>query len=190
MAYSLRCPACRVKFAWDPTEGYPEYCPNDECETRIAHDVDDNVIHMPALRSASTRANDTLYRQMEASSEKRVEQAAHMAGVHPSEMSDLKITNLLETRHEGAVAAVPVVNEVTRSMDAIRAANPNAQVGFGAGPEAGLYFSSQAHAGSSPNAGARTQSVVREMHGQRVGHDALSDRPALETQQPGYRRRV
>lgn len=113
MAYSLRCPACRVKFPWNPKKGFPDYCPNKACDTRIAHDVDDNVICMPSLRSAGTTANDKLYRDMERSSEYRAEAAAQAAGVPVSEMSGLKITNLNDTRHEGAIAAVPVNNPVT-----------------------------------------------------------------------------
>jgi hypothetical protein len=187
MATMLRCPACRVKFPWDPAKGFPEYCPNDACETRIAHDRDDDDVVMPAFLSAASKANDTLYRQIEAGSEKRVELAAQAAGVDPSEMAGLKITNLNSTRHANDVAAVPVNNAVTQSMDAIKRQNPNANVGF---TQNGLGFSGPVASGPHPNAGARTQSMVRQMHGERVGWNAVGDRPANEVNQPGYRRRV
>jgi hypothetical protein len=190
MGYSIRCPVCRQKFPWNPVSGFPEFCPNVSCESRIAHDRDDDDIVMPFFKSAGTKANDDLYRQMEAGSEQRAQMAAAQAGVPVSEMADLKITNLNSTRHEGDIAAPPVVNPVTRQMDAIRAINPNAAVGFGGGAEAGMYFSGAVSQGHSPNAGARAQSAIRQLHADRMGHDKVGDIPALETQQPGYRRRV
>lgn len=135
---------------------------------------------MPALRSAGTRANDDVYRQMERSSEHRAEQAAEMAGVPVSEMADLKITNLRDNRSNGDVMAPPP--QVSGSFGGGAPVPMPMQL---ADPMRASALSSQ---GPHPNAGARTQTMIRQMHastGQFVG-----DRPALETESPGYRRRV
>jgi hypothetical protein len=183
VAYSLKCPACRVKFKWDPTRGFPDHCPNPDCTTRIAHDRDDSDVVMPFVRSAATTANDSLYRRMEQASERRVGLAAAKAGVPMSDMADLKITNLRDTRSQGDVAAVPVSNPVTQFMQQ----NPNAG-GFRG--DTGVGYSGAVMTGPEPNRGARVQSMVRQMHAEGMGWDKVGDRPALETQQPNYRRRV
>jgi hypothetical protein len=180
MAFLIRCPVCRDKFSHDATKPFPDECPS--CHEFIGSGRDDTVITMPALRSAATKANDDVYRQMERSSEHRAEQAAQMAGVPVSEMSDLKITNLRDNKGYGDVMAPP----------------PPSLGGFGGGapipmpaqlsdPMRASALSSQ---GPHPNAGARMQSVIREMHAKTGQGHAVGDRPALETEMPGYRRRV
>lgn len=194
MAFSLKCPACRQKFPWDPVKGFPEYCPNEQCVTRIAHDRDDDDIVVPFIRSAGTNANDALYRQMEQASEHRAEQAAQMAGVPVSEMSGLKITNLNGTRHEGDVAAIPVSNSVTQRMDQLRAINPNAQVGFA--PQGHQFAASVAHPtgiGSQPdnNMGLRTRNAVRGQHTDGSQRVTTSEIPINEIHgNPNFRSRV
>lgn len=183
MAFSLKCPACGVKFPWKPASGFPEYCPNEACTTRIAHDRDDEDVVMPFFRSSATQANDRFYKNMEQASERRAEVAAEKAGVPVSEMSDLRITNLNETRHEGAVAAIPVNNPVSQFMQQ----NPQAS-GFQGNN--GVGYSGDVMSGPSPNRGARMQSAVRQMHAEGMGWDKVGDRPALEIQNPAYRRRV
>ena len=181
MASKLRCPACRVKFAWDPSKGFPEYCPNEACTTRIAHDRADDDVVMPFVRStAKSRSIDNVYREMETASAHRAQQAADLAGVPVSEMSDLKITDLRPTRHEGDVAAVPVNNEVSRLIDR--------GVGGWQGGQ-GSEYGGAVSTGPFPNAGAHMRTQLQERHG-RVTHGAgVSDRPANEVLQPGYRRR-
>lgn len=165
----------------------PEFCPNSECSTRLLSDRPDDEIVMPNFRSAATRANDNLYRQMETASEHRAEMAAEKLGVPVSEMSDLKITNLRETRHEGAIAAMPVVNPVSTFMQQ--------HPGAGGYKGDGANYSGSVMTGPSPNRGARVQSMVRQMHSESMAlagfHGLVGDRPANEiTQNPNYRRRV
>ena len=181
MAVLLRCPDCRRKFQWETKKPWPRECPL--CAADINNDREDSDVVMPFIRSAATKANDDLYRQMEAGSEKRAEIAAEQAGVPVSEMSGLKITDLNSTRHAGDVAAVPVNNPVSQFMQA----NPQAAIGFQGGQ--GAQYSGAVQTGPSPNAGARAQTMVRQMHAERMGWDKVGDAPALETQQPGYRRR-
>ena len=178
MALSLRCPCCRVKVPWESGTAYPDECPS--CHEFIGSGRDDTVITMPALRSAATRANDDVYRQMERSSEHRAEQAAQMAGVPVSEMADLKITNLRDNRSNGDIMAPP-----PPSLGSFGGGAPVPMPAQLSDPMRASALSSQ---GPHPNAGARTQTLIRQMHastGQFVG-----DRPALETEMPGYRRRV
>lgn len=137
---------------------------------------------MPFIRSAATKAADGVYRQMETASQYRAERAAEMAGVPVSEMADLRITNLRDNLRQGDIAAMPVDNSVTQAM----AAAP-ATTGFQAG---GVEFSGAVGTGAFPNMGARTQHMVRSHFAATGQGHASSDRPAAETQMPGYRRRV
>ncbi len=181
MAFSLRCPVCRTKFPWNPREGYPDECPNEDCNSRIG--IEDNtVICMPFVRStARSRGIDKVYRDIEASSIQRAEMAAEMAGVPVSDMADLKISDLRSTRHEGDIAAVPVVNDVTRFME-------QSKVGGFQGGQA-VEYGSAVQVGPHPNAGARMRTALQNHHGQLTGGAGVSDRPTNEVMQPGYRRR-
>lgn len=202
MAVVIRCPACRTKFRWlAETESYPSDCP--ECGAYVGHDRADDDVVMPNILSFATRCSDGVYKAMEKSSEARVYAAAEQAGCSPSEMSGLKITNLRDNMKPGEIAAMPVVNDVTRQMDALRAANPNAHVGFGG---EGIGFSSMVPTGPVPNAGARFQRAVNDTHADMVARhcvgrdetgrpaipstDVRSVRPANEMFNPGYRPRV
>jgi hypothetical protein len=204
MAVVIRCPACKTKFRWfTETEGYPSNCP--KCDAYVGHDRADDDVVCPNILSFSTRCQDGVYKAMEKASQERVYQAAEMAGCDASDMKDLKITNLRDNMKQGEIAAIPVVNDVTRQMDAIAARNPNSMFGFGGGAGAGLEFGAGVASGHIadgvrgsilPNAGARTQQAFRRAHadrmsGQLARGDVSSDRPANEiVQNPNYRSRV
>ena len=175
MAFALRCPDCRKAFKWEPSKPTPRYCPL--CSADMGEEKDDNVVCLPAFLSAKTKANDQVYRDTEAASINRMEKVAELTGTPVSELSDMKITNLRDGRHEGEMSAIPVVNEVTQAMDAINARGGN--VGWqGAN---GAEFSGAVQSGPFPNQGAKVRSMIHQMNG------AVSDRPGLETTQPGYR---
>lgn len=130
MAVVIRCPACKTKFRWlAETEGYPSNCP--QCDAYVGHDRADDDVVCPNILSFASRCQDGVYKAMERASEERVYQAAEMAGCDASDMADLKITNLRDNMKQGEIAAMPVVNDLTRHMDAMRERNPNAHVGFG-----------------------------------------------------------
>jgi hypothetical protein len=97
-------------------------------------------------------------------------------------VSDLKITNLHDDRNPDRAAHVPVVNEVTRLMDAA----PDA-TGF---QSMGAQYSAAVQSGDHANAGAKTQSMIRRMHAENFGHKLVGDNPANEVNNPGYRRRA
>jgi len=194
LAVVIRCPACKTKFRWlAETEGYPSNCP--QCNAYVGHNRADDDVVVPNILAFSTRCQDGVYKAMEKASEHRMYQAAEMAGCSPSEMSDLKITNLRDNMKQGEIAAMPVVNDVTRQMDKIRTMNPNAQIGYG-GPDAGIGFSAAVPTGPYPSAGARTQQAFRRAHAERMSGqlargDVTSDLPANEiTRNPNYRSRV
>lgn len=176
------CPECRGKFPWEVSLGYPKSCPL--CGFSIGHDRADDDIVMPFIRSAKTKANDALYRQMEDASEVRAAQAAEMAGVPVSEMSALKMTNMQDARREGDIAAPPVTaanNSVLAHMEATN------QGGFQGGNA--VEYSGAVQTGPEPNAGARMRTQLQQHHATATGYAAVSDMPAKETTEPGYRRR-
>jgi hypothetical protein len=108
---------------------------------------------MPALRSATTKATDKVYRDMETASIHRAEEAARMAGVPVSEMSHLKITNLRDNVHEGETYAMPVNNPVTQQMERMKAAGMPA--GF-----VGSNYAGDVKTGYAPNAGAHVLDTI------------------------------
>ncbi len=179
MAFRLRCPECRGAFPFDPAhQSYPDDCPL--CGEHIGHNRADDDVVMPSIRSARMAVSDKLYRDMERGSEQRAQIAAEMTGAPVSEMSDMKITNLNDARRQGDIAAVPVQNDVTRFMEA------NKVGGFQGG---GVEYSAAVQSGPHANAGARMRTALQQHHTTLTGGAAVSDRPALETMQPGYRRR-
>jgi hypothetical protein len=201
--FQIRCPGCRKPFPWDPAIDLPERCPLKGCgyvAKKRDPEVDENgeiVIAAPFLRSHVMKANDGVYRELERSSEIRAQLAAEMAGVPVSEMSHLKVTNLRDNTRSGEVAAMPVVNDVTRQMDYIK--SRGGSVGFGAdasqfGPNimtGAIELNGRPLVnGLEPSAGARMRKVLHQHHEQLSHGSATSDMPALETQQPGYRSRA
>ena len=182
MGYSLVCSECRGRTPFNGT--YPRFC--SHCGADTSPPVDDGTIACPAFLSAKTKATDKVYRDTERGSEIRMQAAAELAGCDPSEMSNLKITNMND-RRDAEIAAMPVVNDVTRMMDAMPKGNP---FGFNANQYGGgVELSPDVQAGPYPNAGARMRTAIHGFHSQFTGGVASSDMPAQETMQPGYRRR-
>lgn len=154
MAFQIRCSVCRKAFPHQPgKDPWPDTCPL--CHVSLAHNRADDDVVMPFIRTSKSTLIDSVYRDVEKTSEVRAERAAEMVGVPVSEMSGLKVTNLNDARHEGDVAAVPVVNDVTRIMDrgigGFQGANGSE---FAAGVKQGPY----------PNAGARMHDTIRRIN--------------------------
>lgn len=180
----LRCPDCRHMIPM-PEGNWPDKCP----VCNLVMDVpDDNVIAMPFLGSIKTKLTDGVYRDMERSSEHRAQLAADAAGVHVSEMSDLKITNIRDT-HVGEAAAIPVSNSVTQQMDLIKARG--GQTGFGATVDmsaiqgGAITVQGQTMRGIEPSAGARTRQRLQAV----LPPIGMGPEPN-EVTNPGYRKRV
>lgn len=180
----LKCPECEEKFLHDMTQGWPEICPI--CDAHVGMG-DKPEIALPAFLSPTTKATDGLYRAMEEGAEHRVTMAAEQLGVPRSELADMRITNMRDNMKVGEIAAVPPPpSPVSMAMDQ----NPSVY-GF---RHDGAVVSQGTMDGPNPNAGAHFQQVLRRHHvanaDPRQAHLVSSERPALETQQPGYRSRV
>ena len=161
MAYfGLKCPECRKSFRYDPKDEHPRFCPL--CRADIGGNTgDDTVISIPAFLSAKSKATDQVYRDIERSSEHRAQQAAQLAGCDVAEMANMKVTNIADARKPGQVAAIPVVNDITRQMDAMQAAG--LPTGFGVPNAAEL--ASAIKTGPYPNAGAKTMANIQKTLG-------------------------
>lgn len=175
MAVILKCPECEKKFRWKfgEEDRWPEHCPN--CGAFVGSGRADDEIVMPAIRLRAVPVMDQVYRQMEAASEVRVQQAAEMAGVPASEMSGLKITNLND-RHDAECMAPVVNNSVTQRMAEMEA--KGLPTGFGV-PNATQY-SGAVQSGFAPNAGLSAMQKLRGAHARATGGLASSDRPSKE----------
>lgn len=159
--YTLRCPECTNKFKSPTIEG-PEKCPF--CKLVIREEAPDNEvieIKAPFLGTARNKAVDDSYRQLEASSERRMEQAAQEAGCSVSDMSALKITDIKTGVKPGESYVPEVRNAVTQQMDAIRA--QGGMAGFSGADAANL--ASQVRSGPHPNAGAKTLASIQKLAG-------------------------
>lgn len=174
----LRCPKveCRQRFQWDTSKGFPRNCL--VCKAEIGCD-DDDAVTLPNILSFRSKAVDAPVRAYMDGSEKRVEMAAELAGATREDMSSLKITDISD--RQDVQAHIPVNNPVTQFM----AQHP----GVGGMQSNGAEYSTQVQSGPHPNIGAKMMTKVRDRHSSISMGSAVSDRPALETQQPGYRRR-
>jgi hypothetical protein len=189
MPIVLKCPACREKFKYDVSEGWPDECPI--CKTDINNRRADDDVVMPNILSFKTKNNDKVARDIMDGSETRVEMAAAMAGVPTSEMSSLKITDLND-RNDAQFSAKEVNNEVTHRMAAMQAAGM--PTGFGAGPN-GSEYASQAHApvivngqprAIEPYAGARARRDLQKA----LSPVGMAPLPLEISNNPNYRSRV
>jgi hypothetical protein len=157
MAVLLKCPACREKFKYDITHGWPDNCPL--CDTDINNRRRDDEICMPAFLSQKSKNNDKVARDIMDGSVQRAEMAAVMAGTSPDEMASLKITDLND-RNDTQFATKDVVNEVTQRMDAMQARGLPA--GFG-GPSEAMSRAAAAHTGDAPYAGLRERNRLQRL---------------------------
>jgi len=179
MALTIRCPDCRKTFPWDfeVAGGWPEQCPNRTCKSRIGGDRDDDDIVMPFIStSGKTKATDKVYRDIEHGSEVRAQAAAEMTGATAAEMSALKITDLKPTTRHGDIAAPPLPAHLQKL----------GSFGGSNGSEHGAAVQQ----GPFPNAGAHARTMLNRHHNQLTRGAGTSERPALETLQPGYRHRA
>ena len=175
----LKGPDCAETFKWPGEQKWPDFCPH--CRAQLNTRGDDEIC-MPFIGRPQTKATDSVYRRMEAGGEVRAQAAADMLGVSATDVSDLKITNLRDSKY-GDVANVPVSNDVSKLMDAA----PNA-TGF---QSMGAQFSGGVQSGPFPHSGARFQTQLRKFHAtQGGGWGSMSDNPATEVLNPGYRRRA
>jgi hypothetical protein len=135
-----------------------------------------------------SKAIDAVYEDTTKGADHRAQLAQEHFGISQEEANSLKITDFKGGTVEGEPANIEVMNPVSDIMKS------NASTfGFN---QSGLGFSQSVSEGFSPNAGARAQRQVRQIHQQissdpRMAGTLSSDIPALETRpETGYRRRV
>lgn len=179
MAVLLKCPACREKFKYDISEGWPDECPI--CKTDINNRRADDDVVIPAFLSQRSKNNDKVARDIMDGSETRAQLAAAQAGVPVSEMASLKITNLND-RNDAQFSMPEVNNPVTQRMAEMQARG--LPTGFGVAEA--QNFAAQAHTGAEPYAGARARSRVQAQMAP-IGQAPL---PLEISNNPNYRSRV
>lgn len=178
------------KFLHHPTnEPPPRFCPECGCDSQAETFV--QSVESPAIARAIGKSVDNHYRAMEQGADARAERARELFGIGDREFADsLKITDLRDNHRVGENSVVPVVNDVTRHMDAVAQVNPS-MLGYQADASG---YGAQVQVGPHPNAGAHAMQRVRRAHSayaiKTEGRSITSDTPALETLNPGYRRRA
>ena len=133
---------------------------------------------------------DNMYRAMEEGSEHRANMAMEQFGLNSSEVSMMKITDMKDNLRSGDTSDMSVNNSVSQTMQQIEQARPGT-VGFAGGANNGVGYSQTGHG----NHGLRAMAQLRGQHAAftgAAGHAGAttSSMPALETTNPGYRRRV
>ena len=187
------CPSCSGKFEvyhHITTEPPPRFCSlcGYDCKPEEELGLE---LSMPHLAKPIGKIGDQTYRGMEEGAAFRAQVAQEVHGLDADQAAMLKITDMRDNNKVGEDSVVDVVNSVSQQMAMLQ--SRGAPVGFGGD---GIGFSQSVSTGPHPNAGARTQQMVRQMHGtlsaQVTGFRAadMSNVPALETRQPGYRNRV
>jgi hypothetical protein len=176
-----RCAECHCLFDYDhhpslEADPLPNFCPNPVCGQSLEN-VTAALVAPHLATKAIVGSVDATIRGMEEGAEIRAQMAQEMGGLDSSEAAGLRITNQKDNLRAGDSSDIPVVNDVTRSM----AIQPQGTVGFQSG---GLGYSSTVGQGPYPNAGLRAMIEAQSRFRPAV------DRPALETLQPGYRRRA
>jgi hypothetical protein len=152
----IRCLVCREAFRWDASQGMPEYCPIPTCGAYIGSDGKDEVA-APFISTFRGKNPDRLYRDMEAKSEFRAQQAAEMSGLSTSEVSHLRMTDMKDGMRQGDTAFTDNMTPQQRAMAAQMAP---------AQGSLGLQASQGTNIGPYPRAGMQQIQKLRQTHGQ------------------------
>ena len=154
----------------DPLPRFCGVCGYDsEAETFIRE------MSAPHIEKSIRRAGDATFRQMEGQAEERRQMAAEMTGMDASEFNDLKLTDMKDNLREGDTADMPVVNDVSRAIDADTQnygfrpqLAPMAAGGGGNIPDATgvtpLQYAAATTQGPHAYAGARAATMVSQFH--------------------------
>lgn len=198
-----RCGDCHRLFDYDhhpSIEADPvPCCAYDDCPSTVTPEPALVAPHIAKSIGANT---DAMYRQMEAGSEVRAQHAMEMTGMDSTEVSGMKITDLADNLREGDSAEPSRPNPLGDQITA----NPGT-LGFvqqGGAIAQGLEQSFiQGH---HKNAGLNAMKQLRQVHNRTAAARVAAgtenrgappiaspqmtvDTPALETINPGYRRR-
>lgn len=206
MGYKLRCPVCRNTFKWDVRKGFPDFCQVKGCEEYIGSGDNPQVAapYLALKGGEHSRVVDKVYRDAEAASLQRIDEAVAMTpGSSREDFAQLKVTDYQAGMGEGdaAVRAPKVSPEFARHVEMLRAApqaptmahngiTPNGMIQLNG---QAAQFSAATQTGPEPNAGAKAMQRVRRAHAGHVDprmNNPISEIPALEAVAPGYVQRA
>lgn len=179
MRRRYRCPSCHGLFDYDhhpslESDPLPDDCPYS-CGYSQA--MPEALMTPHLATNTIVQSVDNVTRGMEEGAEMRAQMAQEHGGLDAAEVSGLKMTDQKDNLRYGDTSYAPVNNPVSQMMTAAPGS-----VGFSSG---GLGYSSTVSQGPYPNAGLRAMLDVQKKFG-----TMAPSRPALETLQPGYKRRA
>lgn len=187
------CPNCSARLAYDhhpsiEADPCPTECPKCHYDSQQAMP---QALSMPHIATGTAKNVDGYYKATEEGADHRATMAQEMFGLDKAEANVMRITDMKDGMREGDTADVPVQNAVTQTMQQVNQIQPGM---MGHTPQ-GLNWSANTSQGPAPNAGLRAMRDVKNAHRkftQSAGHagTTTSDLPALETQMPGYQRRL
>lgn len=169
-----RCPQCSGIFVYDhhpsiEADPLPDGAACPYCHFVAESDYPAAVV-APHIAKPIRATVDNMHANMEAGAQFRADMARERFGLSEEEAKQLTETNSLDSLREGDTSNIPVVNDVTRAMDAA----PQA-FGWTGGAAQGAALSPSVQGGPFPNAGLRALASVRAVHQQLVastGHNA------------------
>lgn len=170
----IRCLLCREPFRWDTNDGWPSHCP--VCNGYIGSDGNDEVA-TPFISKAQNKGPDRVYRDMEAKSEFRAQQAAELMGASAAEVSHLKMTDMKDNLRAGDMAFSNNLNAQQQQMSNQMTLNPSL----------GIQASAGTNVGPEPRAGTRyIQEVLKPNHFKKSGAP-VTNHPSIEFWKPAGR---
>jgi hypothetical protein len=131
----------------------PENCP--VCKEYIGSDGKDEVA-APFISTFRGKNPDRLYRDLEAKSEFRAQQAAEMSGLSTSDVSHLRMTDMKDGMRQGDTAFANNLTPTQQMMSSQM--SPDRSIGFQA--------SQGTNVGPYPRAGMEQIQKLRQTHGQ------------------------
>ena len=162
-------------------EPAPRYCPMCGLDSQADEEPIkfQAAITSPMVANPKHKSGDNVYRAYEESTATNARVAAEMSGTSVAEQSNLKVTDFDTQVRAGDLSVKPIVNDVSRFMDA----NPQAMVQANA---QAMSYAAMAHqgGGSDAHAGARAMSAARELHGKYGPQIVASGQTVLKGQAP------
>jgi hypothetical protein len=177
------CPSCAKQFQYDhhpsvAADPLPRFCPHCGFDSMANGASYEPTLAAPAIGTGMVKRAEGVQAAVQEGANFRADMARETMGL------DAEAAAMIRDTSTG-----PVDNAVSQAM----ARMPANTVGFN--PANAAEYATTTGTGPYPNAGARAMQGVRAFHNQftqGAGHAGAttSEIPALETQQPGYRRRA
>lgn len=128
---TYQCPSCEKYFDFlhhPNDEPPPSFCPLcgadvsgkktrrriKQVDGLLSPGLSDRVKKLPSHERKVSKSADMVYRGMENASDQRMKDAADVLGVHPSTLSNMKLTNMKDNMREGDLAQSAAPAEATK----------------------------------------------------------------------------